>query len=136
MCPVCKQPMIALELEGIEIDHCPACLGTWLDGGEIEAIAERAGVEVGPLAEVLENARTGDRADRRCPRCRRRMRIIHPAEPAGLELDRCPLGHGLWFDKGEMLTLVRAVSAGEQGGVAAFFADLYRSELDSNAKGE
>jgi len=136
MCPACKQPMIALELDGIEIDHCPACLGTWLDAGEIEAIAERAGVEVGPLAEALEKARKGDKADRRCPRCRRRMRIIHPAEPSGLELDRCPLGHGLWFDRGEMKLLVGAVSADEQGGVAAFFADLYRSELDSNAKGE
>lgn len=128
--------MIALELEGIEIDHCPTCLGTWLDGGEIEAIAERAGVEAGSLAGVLENARTGDRSDRRCPRCRRRMRAILPAEAAGLALDRCPLGHGLWFDRGEMLTLVRAASADEPGGVAAFFADLYRSELDSNAKGE
>ena len=54
MCPACKKPMIALELEGIEIDHCLDCGGTWLDGGEIEAISERAGGDPGKLARFLE----------------------------------------------------------------------------------
>ena len=38
MCPACKKPMIALELEGIEIDHCLDCGGTWLDSGEIGVV--------------------------------------------------------------------------------------------------
>ena len=39
MCPVCKEPMLVLELDTVEIDHCARCGGTWLDAGELERIA-------------------------------------------------------------------------------------------------
>ncbi len=32
--------MVAFELEGVEIDRCLACEGTWLDAGELELIVE------------------------------------------------------------------------------------------------
>jgi len=121
--------MIVLELEGIEIDHCLDCGGTWLDAGEIEAITERAGGDVGRLAEAIHAAAGGRRSDRRCPRCRRRLRTIYPAEPPGLELDGCPLHHGLWFDRGEMKTLIAAFASGHEGAVVRFFANLYASEV-------
>ncbi len=129
MCPACKQPMIALELDGIEIDHCLECKGTWLDSGEIEAILDRAGVEPGRLTQVLHQARAGERTDRRCPRCRRRMRHMHLTEPTDLTLDHCPLEHGLWFDAGEMRTLVAAAQVGYERPVAAFLADLLKDEF-------
>ncbi len=82
MCPACKKPMIALELEGIEIDHCLDCGGTWLDAGEIEAISERAGGDPGKLANAIDAAADGPRGLRRCPRCRRKLRTIRPARQA------------------------------------------------------
>ena len=136
MCPACRKPMIAMELEGIEIDHCLDCGGTWLDAGEIEAITERAGVNADRLADTVKQAKAGERGRRRCPRCRRRMRIIRLDEPAGLELDRCPLEHGLWFDQGEMRSLISAAAEDKEGAVALFFADLYRSELEAESKGD
>ena len=40
---------------------------------------------------------------RRCPRCRARMDHVRaPAKPDPVILDRCPHGHGLWFDAGEL----------------------------------
>ena len=30
MCPVTNEPMIALQLSGVEIDYCTACQGVWL----------------------------------------------------------------------------------------------------------
>ena len=48
MCPVCREPMVALQLEGVEIDHCLACRGTWLDAGELEQLAEFSGADPGP----------------------------------------------------------------------------------------
>ncbi|NQU42494.1 zf-TFIIB domain-containing protein, partial [bacterium] len=44
---------MAFELEGVEIDRCPACGGTWLNAGEIEQIALKAGVTPGPLTRAL-----------------------------------------------------------------------------------
>ena len=39
-CPVCKEPMLVLELDKIEIDHCINCGGIWLDNGELELLLE------------------------------------------------------------------------------------------------
>lgn len=61
MCPACHEPLVVFELEGVEVDHCPACLGTWLDAGEVELIAERAGVKVDAVREALRTGRSTDR---------------------------------------------------------------------------
>ena len=40
-CPVCKnEPMVVLELRGVEIDYCLKCKGIWLDKGELELLLE------------------------------------------------------------------------------------------------
>ena len=39
-CPVCKHPLIILELNNVEIDHCTQCSGIWLDGDELEILLE------------------------------------------------------------------------------------------------
>ena len=44
--------MVAFELEGVEIDRCVGCEGTWLDAGELEVIAETAGASRGALFEA------------------------------------------------------------------------------------
>ncbi len=135
MCPVCGEPLIALELEGVEIDHCLSCRGTWLDEGELEQIAELAEVPAGPLAAALETAGGEKHGRRRCPRCNRRLTVVSVGTNPAIELDHCPRGHGLWFDAGEMATLITSFSAGEAGAVAALFGDLLRHELDSESKG-
>ena len=125
MCPVCRQPMVAFELEGVEIDRCVECGGTWLDAGELEIIAEAAGAARGALFEAMKNAK-GQRHDRRrCPRCSRKLRVINMGTGKAVEIDRCPGGDGLWFDRGEMKTFVVSFEEGEEGAVARFFADFY-----------
>ena len=42
-------------------------------------------------------------------------------EQATVTLDRCPWNHGLWFDPGEMETIIRSFSDGNPGIVARFF---------------
>jgi len=39
-----------------------------------------------------------------------------------VELDRCPSGHGLWFDRSEMETLI---AASKDGGAAKVLGDLH-----------
>lgn len=136
MCPVCGEPMIALELEGVEIDHCVACGGTWLDGGELEQIAELADLPPGPLSAALQAAGKARRSRRRCPRCRRRLNTVTLGREPVVEVDRCPLEHGLWFDAGELRTLITSFAGGEAGAVAEFLGDVLRYELDALPKGE
>lgn len=136
VCPVCHEPLIAFELEGVEIDHCPDCGGTWLDAGELEQIAELADVPTGPLSTALEATSQASRSKRRCPRCRRKLSTATVGSEPTVEIDRCPLEHGLWFDAGELKTLITSFAGGEAGAVAEFLGNLLRYELDAGPKGE
>lgn len=125
VCPKCHEPLVAFELEGVEIDCCVECRGAWLDAGELELIAEMAGVVSGPLTEALRRARGSVQGKRRCPRCGRKLREIHVGQDEPLVLDRCPGGHGFWLDHGEMEAFVGSFHEGEGGAAARFIADLY-----------
>jgi Zn-finger nucleic acid-binding protein len=119
--------MVIFELEGIEIDHCVECGGTWLDSGELELIAEFEGVEPGNLSNALRAEKTGIHSTRRCPRCNKKMDSF--CLENSIELERCPYGHGLWLDKGELQAVVATFREGEEGIVAKFFGNLYQNEL-------
>lgn len=129
MCPECGQPLVAFELRGVEIDHCVDCGGTWLDAGELEMITELAGVPSGELSRSLSDASSRGSGSRRCPRCDRKLRIIAVGDENAVELDRCPNGHGLWFDQGELRAVIERSHDSEEDSVAQFFADLYRTEF-------
>lgn len=135
MCPECGEPLVGFELEGVEIDHCISCGGTWLDAGELETISELAGVESGGLSKALASAKAIRADPRRCPRCDKKMQVFTIGSERLVELDRCSHGHGLWFDRGEMKSVISAFEEGQEGEVARFFAKLYRSELEEEAEG-
>jgi Zn-finger nucleic acid-binding protein len=128
--------MVVYALEGVEIDRCLACGGTWLDRGELERLAELAGGQSGEIARAVDAAGSGAKGRRRCPRCRRRLRgVALGGAPQGptqsIEIDRCPRGHGLWFDRGEMEAVIAAYQGPREDAVARFFAGLYRQEIGS-----
>lgn len=135
LCPNCREPLIVLELEGIELDRCVACRGTWLDAGELEQIVELAAIAPGRISAAVRTAGAGRRGQRRCPRCRRRMRVIDIGVDPPVEVDRCPVGHGLWLDAGELRGIVHAFSGGEEGAVAEFLADVLRHDLAKEPEG-
>lgn len=41
-CPACLAPMALSSLDGLVVDHCRACLGVWLDAGELSRLADRS----------------------------------------------------------------------------------------------
>lgn len=130
MCPVCRIPLVGFELDGIELDRCIDCRGIWLDPGELEAIAEAAGVLPGGLTEAVRAAKGEKHGERRCPRCQRRLRTVHVGHREAMEIDHCPRGDGLWFDQGEMEMLIASFDTGEEGAVAQFLSGLtgYRAD--------
>ncbi|MDP8246073.1 MAG: zf-TFIIB domain-containing protein [Candidatus Hinthialibacter antarcticus] len=135
MCPHCGEAMIVLELEGVEIDFCPSCKGTWLDAGELELLCEPDGAESGAVREQAFSAKRDRKSKRRCPRCNWKMDGVRLG---GVELERCCNQHGLWFDRGEMEQVIASFSDQEKelGRVARFFADLYHNEFKPESKGK
>ena len=97
-CPACRSPLLVVEHERIELDHCPRCGGTWFDRDELALLfdAPAAGLTAAAVAALPQVA--ADEKRRRCPACGRVMRKTNIARHARVLVDACPVGHGLWFD--------------------------------------
>lgn len=100
-CPKCRREMQEILSDGVPIDFCTGCRGTFLDKGE------ESGFSGFPeaLAKALENGvRDPKPSDFACPRCAGRMRegwvLAHD-----FVLDRCDACGGLWFDSRELSRL-------------------------------
>lgn len=101
-CPGCSEPMVTYELDAVEVDRCLACGGTWLDHGELVRICDLHGLDGEAAAAGVEGGAMGAKSTRRCPRCQHHLRLVRTGHDIPIELDRCPHGHGVWLDKGEL----------------------------------
>jgi len=104
-CPVCREPLIVAEREAIELDACPWCHGLWFDAGELALLAEKLGRPLPTAEGALEPAPSSEKP-RSCPRCDKAMDKVYVGAAPRVLVDRCRAGHGLWFDHGELGTLV------------------------------
>ena len=71
-CPVCKEPMVVLEMSSVEIDHCVNCSGIWLDAGELEILFESAEKKDAVLNSFSVD-KTSREIKRKCPICMEKM---------------------------------------------------------------
>ncbi len=51
ICPACKNDMIVVEYQRIELDFCPHCRGVWFDCGELELMLKSAHIDEKPLGD-------------------------------------------------------------------------------------
>ncbi len=108
-CPRCKGECHQTWYEGVSIDVCQKCEGSWLDEGELAAIKlarEKTftGAEIAAIRGVTEKVVVGKEqlaAELACPKCDKQMERYNYAGTSGVVLDRCPM-HGIWLDKGEL----------------------------------
>ena len=105
-CPVCERPIVALELNDIEVDHCLNCGGVWLDPDEMDLLLEGSpGRE-----EIRDNMHPDDGGGEKvlsCPLCSKKMEKLRVERAGGwLRIDRCVTGDGTWLDGGELHALV------------------------------
>ena len=108
-CPVDKSVMMVVEHRRIELDFCLKCSGVWLDSGELElliSVLQSEGAGLRP-DELLAPEKAETKAKRRCTICGRKMEKVWLGRENRVLIDRCPIGHGLWFDAGELQKVLR-----------------------------
>ncbi len=123
-CAVCQEPMIVLELEQVEIDHCLNCGGTWLDAGELELLVAGA-TEAHELIKQLDGNSDSEIGKRKCPICLRKMEIITVGTTRKVRLDRCQKHHGIWFDKGELEEVLTIFDPARHGKALKVIKDMF-----------
>ena len=109
ICPTCHNVTIVVEQEKIELDYCTNCSGVWFDSGELELMLDLMGLEGSslPIADILSSPEAkATEKKRRCPICSQKMRKTTIGREPAVLIDRCPQGHGLWFDGGELNELI------------------------------
>jgi len=127
-CPVCKNPMIVLELQEVEVDYCTDCSGIWLDAGELELLlgdSQRAE----QLLQSFKIDSTRTEKPRKCPICLKKMKkIIVGLSTAPLLIDKCARGDGLWFDKGELQDILKTAQLDEDSKIQKLLADMFGTQ--------
>jgi Zn-finger nucleic acid-binding protein len=131
-CAVCQNPMITLEMELVETDCCSGCGGIWLDGGELELLLG-GGEQAAGLIRSFQPC-GGREKHRRCPICDRKMEKINAGDnEAPIIIDRCPKGHGLWFDRGELAAVLERGRLDKEGKIQKLLGDLFNGEKSGKA---
>jgi Zn-finger nucleic acid-binding protein len=123
-CPVCRQPMIVLELDQVEIDYCTTCGGIWLDAGELELLLGDSVEKDGFLASFEADAAGGEK-HRRCPICSKKMEKVVCGAEKRVRIDRCRRNDGIWLDEGELEEIVTLSSLGRHNRVLDLLKDMF-----------
>jgi hypothetical protein len=89
ICPGCESAMLAVDLDGVEVDRCPFCGGVWFDRGELERVTGRV-LEAEPLAGSTT---------RRCAFCRI---TLSTAMIGSIPVEVCDSCRGTYLDDGEL----------------------------------
>ena len=134
ICPVCRKDALIVEYNHIELDYCPSCSGVWFDAGELELLLEAAGLEeyrryLDGIVNAPEAASSEKK--RKCPICRHKMKKTYIDEAKKILVDICHVGDGIWFDGGEVSSLVKELvakspSRGTSQDVLTFVGDMFK----------
>ncbi len=124
-CPVCKNAMITLQLEDVEIDYCTDCGGIWLDTGELEQLLNEPEKAKHLLDSFRIDSESGESV-RKCPICDKKMQkiIVGSSKPI-LLIDKCRRGDGLWFDKGELQDIFDRANLDEDNKIQKLLSDIF-----------
>jgi len=123
-CPVCKEPLIVLELEEVEIDYCVGCQGIWLDEGELELLLGDTAAAQAFLATFAFEANSREKK-RKCPICSKKMEKVLSGTDKNLRVDKCPYNDGIWFDRGELETALTQGNIGSDNKVLQLLKDMF-----------
>jgi Zn-finger nucleic acid-binding protein len=111
-CPSCDSiRLFERQLQnGLVIDSCPKCQGTWLDRGELFRLT-RNKQEAREYVELL--SWRSQTTERLCCRCESPM-VVGAFASSETRLDYCSKCEGLWFDASELSKTIEFLDSCEQ----------------------
>ncbi|QQS37237.1 MAG: zf-TFIIB domain-containing protein [Ignavibacteriales bacterium] len=122
-CPACKDELIILELNKVEIDYCTNCSGIWLDAGELELLS---GNQINDELEQHFRAAGGlKESARHCPICNKHMKKYFFGKSDDLVLDVCEYKHGIWFDNDELKRAVNLINSDSGNEISEFLNEIF-----------
>ncbi len=131
-CPNCKQLMVVLELDKVEIDYCMECEGIWLDEGELELLLE-GNAEKNRFLKSFGIENKSEERKKKCPICRKKMdKISFPGISEGQKIiiDGCPDNHGIWFDRGELKPALAMGGMNRSYKVYGLLKDVFNNRIE------
>ena len=134
-CPACRNAMITLEFNEVEVDHCLECKGIWLDSGELEILLESSK----QAREVLESFKSAPKVNekpRKCPICSKKMLKVTVGGQKTTKkvlIDACRNNDGLWFDKGELGDILEMSGFDSQNRIQKLLKDVFGADGDTQA---
>ena len=134
ICPVCENPMVVLELDQIEIDHCLHCGGIWLDAGELELLLDTDEDRERLKSFLIEDDSVKEKKYP-CPICNKKMTKVFVGEEKKILIDKCKKNHGLWLDKGELEDVIELSSQNREGKIIHLLKQMFESNLSSKNNG-
>lgn len=127
-CPVCKEAMIVMELDQVEIDFCLDCRGIWLDSQELEMLLEEAQGKDSLLASFKVDKQNKEDL-RSCPICLKKMDKVICGNDKKILIDKCKKEHGLWFDSGELEDIISIGNMGKDSKVLSLLHDIFGKKV-------
>ncbi len=123
-CPACgderKLTSRSLGKDRLSVLECGSCAGLWLDSKVFQLLQERA-LEASTSGDLFEHERQRGHLDqpkdrhgrfyRPCPVCSILMHRRNYGRRSGVLVDTCK-AHGIWFDLGELETILRWIKSG------------------------
>lgn len=105
-CSACKGSLTTYKYSAIETERCHNCGGLWLDWNELNAFVRLGKIPASTVARFKSeaNLKIVAEGERKCPRCDVVMKVINHK---GINVDFCGRCGGFWFDKGELLQILR-----------------------------
>ena len=131
ICPSCKDTMVVLELEQVEVDYCTNCEGIWLDAGELELLLE-TDEERSRIINLFVEAGSHKEKSYDCPICGKRMLKFNIGEREKVTVDKCKKNHGIWFDKGELRKVLEYGSDNKENKIINLLKEMFESSSQNN----
>ena len=107
-CPNCGGALFHATREGIRVDECQHCGGTWFDRDELRQAKDTADDDLRWLDfDVFTDHESfaASPGERSCPKCSSPMETLTYMQ-SNVVVDACPSEHGVWLDEGEFDRIV------------------------------
>lgn len=104
-CPKCRADMVAIDVQGTEVDRCNKCSGLWFDAGEMEALRKKEVASIIDSGSARQGRAHNANHQYRCPRCGGEMCQTVDAQQRHINYETCADCEGTFFDAGEFLDL-------------------------------